>query len=311
MFRAATAAIMPVRLLISLGLLAVLALWLDPVAIIGSIRELDPRWLAAAMAVGTLQYVLSAERWRRTAARLEVPLGKREALANYYVAGFANQVLPGGIAGDAGRAWRHSRSSGRPGPAIRAVILERASGQFVLVLAVTAVLAATTPGHRILVALDASPWMVAALGAGLLLAGMVAAWRAGRVPGWLRTLIHDTHRALLARGAWPIQLSLSLMVFATYCAMFACAGKMIGADVAMTTLTVLAPIVLLAMLLPVSVAGWGVREAAAASVWMALGLPAAEGVAVSIGYGALCLLASLPGAVILLTAPIRRRRQTS
>lgn len=289
------------RALVSLGLLAALALWLDPMAIARQVRGLDPAWLAAALALGTLQFALSAERWRRTAARLDVPLGKRRALAEYYVAGFANQVLPGGVLGDAGRAWRHSRTSGRPGPAVRAVILERASGQFVLLLAVFAALAVTEPGARLLEVLDtpADPgWMIAGLCVVLSTAGLFAAWRGGRMPGWLASLGRDAHRALLARGAWPGQLALSLAVLATYCAMFAFAGRMIGVQVPSPTLALIAPVVLLAMLVPISVAGWGVRETAAAGVWVALGWPAAEGVAVSVAYGALCLLASLPGAAI-------------
>ena len=68
----------------------------------------------------------------------------------------------------------------------------------------------------------------------------------------------------------------------------------------------IAPIVLLAMLLPISVAGWGVRETAAAGVWVALGWPAVEGVAVSVAYGALCLITSLPGAVISSLLPMRQ-----
>lgn len=304
----------PLRALVSLGFLAALAAWLDPAAVARHVREVDPAWLAAALALGTLQFALSAERWRRTAARLDVPLGKRRALADYYVAGFANQVLPGGVVGDAGRAWRHSRTSGRPGPAVRAVILERASGQIVLLLALFATAAVTEPGARLLDGLDtpAGPgWMIALLVVVLSAAGLLVAWRDGRAPGWLISLGRDAHRALLTRGAWPAQLMLSLAVLVTYCAMFACAGLMIGAQAPFATLAVIAPIVLLAMLLPISVAGWGVRETAAAGVWVALGWPAAEGVAVSVAYGALCLLASLPGAVISALLPMRRAERAS
>jgi len=304
----------PRRVLVTLVLLVILALWLDPLAIARHVNEVDPVWLAAALGLGSVQFALSAERWRRTAARLEVPLGKRRALADYYVAGFANQVLPGGVIGDAGRAWRHSRSSGRPGPAVRAVILERASGQLVLVLALFATLAATDPGAQLLTRLDtpAGPgWMFAAVVVVMAAAGLFAAGRTGGAPAWMASLARDAHLALLARNAWPAQLALSLAVLATYCAMFACAGLMIGADVPATTLAMIAPPVLLAMLLPISVAGWGVRETAAAGVWVALGWPAAEGVAVSVAYGLLCLLASLPGAVISVLMPVRQAEQTS
>lgn len=304
----------PLKALISLGFLAALALWLDPIAVVRHVRDVDPAWLSFALALGTLQFALSAERWRRTAVRLDVPLGRRRALADYYIAGFANQVLPGGVVGDAGRAWRHSVSSGRPGPAVRAVILERASGQCLLLLALFATLAVTEPGARLLARLDtpAGPgWMLAMLIPAVTAAGLFAAWRGRRLPVWLTALARDARRALLARGAWPSQLVLSLAVLVTYCAMFACAGRMIGAEAPSAMLLVLAPIVLMAMLLPFSIAGWGVRETAAAGVWVALGWPAAEGVAVSVAYGALCLLASLPGAVISLLLPLGAARTSA
>ena len=69
--------------------------------------------------------------------------------------------------------------------------------------------------------------------------------------------------------------------------------------------SILAPLiapVLMSMLIPVSIAGWGVREATAAGLWIVVGLTAEDGVAISAAYGLLVLLSSLPGALFLLTA---------
>jgi hypothetical protein len=54
------------------------------------------------------------------------------------------------------------------------------------------------------------------------------------------------------------------------------------------------------MLIPVTVAGWGLRESAAAALWGAVGLTAADGVIVSVAYGLLVLVGSLPGALFLM-----------
>ena len=67
----------------------------------------------------------------------------------------------------------------------------------------------------------------------------------------------------------------------------------------------LALLVLLAMGLPINVAGWGPREGAAAWVFGAAGLTAAQGVAVSVVYGVMTLVAVLPGAVVLLVEWLR------
>ncbi|MGK7295698.1 MAG: lysylphosphatidylglycerol synthase transmembrane domain-containing protein [Candidatus Wenzhouxiangella sp. M2_3B_020] len=294
------------RVLISAALLIGVFAWLEPAEIARQVHGLSLPWLAAALATSVLQFTLSAERWHRTATRLGVPLRRRRALADYYLAGFGNQVLPGGVLGDAARAWRHSRSSGRTGPAVRAVVLERASGQAVFAVAVVAIVLATEPGARLLeqVSGPAPTLLMTAIAAAAI--AVVLAARIPVLPDWLRILVADARRALLSRGAWPAQLALSLGVLVTCCAMFACAGRMIGVGASFDLMLLVAPAVLLAMLLPISVAGWGVREFAAAGIWAALGLPAAEGVAVSIAYGAICLVASMPGAAILAAEPLRR-----
>ena len=60
----------------------------------------------------------------------------------------------------------------------------------------------------------------------------------------------------------------------------------------------LAMVVLLASAVPANIAGWGPREGAAAWAFGAVGL-SAEGVIVAVVYGVLALVATLPGAVIL------------
>jgi hypothetical protein len=63
------------------------------------------------------------------------------------------------------------------------------------------------------------------------------------------------------------------------------------------------------------VAGWGPREAAAASAFAIVGLGAEAGVAASTAFGVLTLIAVAPGAIVLLvdrmTAPASLSRPTS
>ena len=60
------------------------------------------------------------------------------------------------------------------------------------------------------------------------------------------------------------------------------------------------------MVLP-SIAGWGPREGATAWVFGAAGLGADTGVATAVVYGVVVLVASLPGALVLVGAGLRRR----
>ena len=57
------------------------------------------------------------------------------------------------------------------------------------------------------------------------------------------------------------------------------------------------------MLAPISVGGLGPREAVAAALWPLLGHDAAAGAAAALIYGAVILVGSAPGALVLLRAP--------
>ncbi|WP_205598521.1 lysylphosphatidylglycerol synthase domain-containing protein, partial [Halomonas sp. NO4] len=139
-----------VRPLGSLGLLAALALWLDPRTVVAAVEGVAPGWVLLGLALTLPQVALCAWRWRLTARLLDLPLGWRRALHDYYLALFLNQVLPGGVMGDAARAWRHAGASGRRGGAWRAVVIERASGQLAMLLLTLAVLLASSLWHDVL-----------------------------------------------------------------------------------------------------------------------------------------------------------------
>lgn len=284
------------RLALSAGVLALVLGVVDSDEIVARLRQLEPRWIIAAVGLSVVQVAVSAWRWQFTARRLGLALPLGRALGEYYLATFLNQVLPGGVTGDAARAWRHGRATAELGPAIRAVMIERASGQ--LVMLVTALLAVWW--FPALLARLSPLWV----GSGLaVVVGLVALLLLRRRAGIVTQLRADLWTALLSPRALPFQLLTSVLVVATYIGVFWLGARAIGAAGEPTVLLPLIPLVLLAMLVPLSISGWGFREGAAALLWPLAGLPASEGVAVSLIYGALVLLASLPGALVLILWP--------
>lgn len=283
------------RIAVSLGLLGLLLTQVDAGAVAARLAALDARWLLPILALTVLQVIASAWRWRFTAARLGLALPLGTAIREYYLATFANQVLPGGVLGDVGRAGRHAMASGAPGPAARAVVLERASGQVAAAIIAVAELVSGAP------ALPSGTGTIALIAGGtigVLAAAAIVGVR--RQPaGMLATFWRDTRRALLARGAWLPQLTASLAIAASYVGVYALVGIALDTP-GLATWLPLVPLVLLAMVVPVSVAGWGVRESVAAATWTAAGLTPADGTALAIAYGALVLVSSLPGLVFLL-----------
>jgi hypothetical protein len=185
------------------------------------------------------------------------------------------------------------------------VIIERASGQLAMLLLTLLVVGLSPLWHGLLgealSSLFSPGWLLAGIALTMAI-GWVVFHLVRRPPDFLEGLGADLHRSLLASSVWPKHLLGSLLVVISYALVFVCAARAIGVQLPVTTLLALVPPVLLAMLIPVSVAGWGVREGAAAFFWGLAGLPPAQGVAVSMTYGLLVLVAALPGAMCLLQA---------
>ena len=214
---------------------------------------------------------------------------------------FITHLVPGGVTGDVARAWRHARHQRSrrelAGRAARAVVIERASGQIVMVLV----------GLGSGLVIVASQRQLSVL---LLLVGVLVIVIGGFVLRWVEreaatsrtvwgSLLNDSRLALFSRPAFALQMISSLVVVSTFMANFLIAAKAIGVQTEVGVLLPLVAPVLIAMLVPLTVAGWGTREAGAAAVWSYVSLSSAEGIAVSVTYGLIVFLSTLPGGVIL------------
>ena len=286
------------------------ARWLFTVLVIGFvIRSIDsgelwqelagfsPFVLVPALALTVFQVALSAWRWRYTVERLGLPLAYGVAVREYYLATFLNQVLPGGVLGDVNRAWRHGSGAGERLSAVHGVAIERLSGQLVLALVVVISGSWLLGSGRV----AAGQWNGGLwLGAGVI-GVFLALWLALKtgLAAYLQRLRRDLYESLLNRTVLPVQIGSSLLVLASYLGVFLClswgAGYIESTESAAIIVS-LGSILLLSMVVPLTVAGWGIREGAAALLWPMAGLPAEQGVALSVGYGALVLVSSLPGA---------------
>lgn len=298
---------MRLRLAVSIVLLVGVSWLVDVRDVLSRLGRMESGWVAAALLLSIVQVGVSAWRWRFTAARLGLELPLAAAVREYYLATFLNQVLPGGVMGDVSRAWRHvqTEQAAEAGPVVRAVVLERASGQIVMTLVALVSMAslALTWGGGPLPVLGG---LAVAAGGGVALLVWVRRHDVSR-DTLAGRITHDTRVALLARDAFIRQVLSSLVVVGSYLATFLVAARAVHVDTPWPTLLPLLAPVLLAMLLPVTIAGWGLREGAAAALWSSVGLTAADGVAVSVAYGLVVLLGSLPGAAVLLrsTRPSR------
>ena len=124
----------------------------------------------------------------------------------------------------------------------------------------------------------------------------------------LGEITHDMRTVLFSGSQSIATLALCvvvqiLMVFAIYA--FA---RSFAADLRLIDVLVVTPAILLLSALPVSFAGWGVRETVMVIGLGFIGVPAVDALAVSVGFGLGQIVVGLPGGVIWLAA--RRARRT-
>lgn len=291
------------RVLGTLSLLALTAVWVDVEAVAGELARAEPLPLVLALALSVPLVLVLAGRWSFTARRMGVEMPFSVAVGEYYVSTLLNKVLPGGVLGDVGRAMRGSmRNPDAKGVAVRSVVLERVSGQVALWSIV---------GVGLLVwGADAGLRVASVLG-GVLAFVVVVVVLAPRVPGvadsrlgraWAKVM-EEARLSFVDRGAWAVQLSLSLLSVVILMATYAACAAAVGVVAETNQLLLIAPVLLAVSSLPLSVGGWGIREVTSAALFEMTGLDPAAGVAASAAFGAINLVASLPGVLVLLRRP--------
>lgn len=270
------------------------------------LRAVTWQSVLAAVTLTVLTTVCSAWRWQVVARALGVGISLPAAVSAYYQSLFLNSVLVGGVIGDVHRAVTHGRRAGDVVRGLRAVAWERLCGQ-VIQAAVTAIVLLTQPSP----VRPALPYVLAGLAgiagcAALVVRG--ASRGQSRLTRAARVVSSDLRQGLLTPGVWPQVALASVLVVAGHTATFVIAARVAGSTAPLGELLALLMVVQTAMVIPLTVGGWGLREGAAAWAFGAAGLGAATGVTVSTLYAVLMLGAVAPGAGLLLRDAVRRRR---
>ncbi|MEJ6388784.1 lysylphosphatidylglycerol synthase transmembrane domain-containing protein [Gymnodinialimonas ulvae] len=286
-----------------LGLLAGLAylLWhsVDLPQALAYLGGADLQLLLGAALLLSVQTLLSALRWRLTASRLGIILPLGQAIREYYLSQVVNQSLPGGVLGDAGRAVRARGQAGLLASG-QAVVFERIAGQIGLLavlLVALALNAARADGITWPAGVTTALWV--ALAAAMVGAALALFFRQNAIGRGL-SLFQD---AVLARPVFPQHAALSLATALCNIAGFALCAAAIGAPLSILAAATLIPMILFAMVLPLSISGWGLREGAAAVLFPVAGLSASAGLAASVAFGLTFLAVTLPGLLMLRRGP--------
>jgi glycosyltransferase 2 family protein len=295
------------------GLLLYFALNLVNIeTVAGRLSRINPVWIALELLILLVQTFFLSVRWREImiACGADLPLARLFRFS--MIATFFNQTLPSSVGGDAMRIWLTGKQTDWR-VAAYSVLIDRVVGMIALAVLVVACL----PWSFELVRNPVGRSALLVIGLGSIVAGAIfvgLAWERLRI---LQRWSLTRHMATIAtvavtilkspRAMVPIFiLSMSVHFFTAVAAW--CAARSVGADLSLLYSLFLVLPVVLVTIVPISIAGWGVREGAMVAAFAYAGLPQSDGLTVSLLFGAGNLaLGAIGGLVWILTSERRER----
>lgn len=293
------------RILVSAALLGAVLAWVDVGEVAQEVKDGHWGWFAAAVGIMCLAAVVGAVRWWLLLRGAEMDVSVRRAVQTFAAGLLLNSVLPTSVGGDAARAWLVGRESGRLIRAATATIADKATAVGCLFIVAWAVLVfdrAQMPGSVIAVLVWVSVGLLAVLAIAVAVAAGVRPV-VRRFPGRIASLIREVWTTIRIWGRSPRLIAglLGLGVLYQVLALVALVlvAWTVGVELSFALAAVVAPIVIVATLMPISVGGLGVREGAFVLLLGEAGIGGAEATVVSLLSAVAVLLA---GAAVMLLA---------
>lgn len=295
-----------VRALMGIALLAAVVYLANPVQLWGRLQQANPWWLLGGLGVSFASNAVSAWRWRAMAQWLGAEMSLASGMRWYFQAIGLNVLLPGAVVGgDVYRAIALQKTGQAKAASNLSVILDRLSGLWMLCaiggLGAVACASTLAPWLHMDIAIFVTLLLVVIMLWLLLpwvaLQGLRSNWF--KLPGaWLEPvrMAASSPNFLLQLG---VQAASSALVQLLSAAALACGAIALGLHLPLVVWAfVIAPVFLMAAL-PVSVGGWGTREAAAVAALAPFGVPAVLAVGVGLLYGVFALGQGALGALAL------------
>ena len=266
-------------------------------------------WNFLAIAVGFFiaQMMVGSMRWRLVLNALSetgiMLLNHAKALKIYYISMFFTCCLPGTVGGDVVRVWL-AKSEGIPlNTAIHSVIIDR-------------IIALVALGVMIILALPMlaslagfNPWVIFMAIAVLSIVGIlflinleriISRYKHIRVIGWLLYFLDSLRLILRQRVASIKSFLIAILTHTFYCIGAYFLAQSFHINMSLIQCIILMPPVLLATTIPISIGGWGIREAGTIFMFGFIGISQAQALMLSIQLGIVIIIVSLPASILWL-----------
>ena len=304
------------RLVVAVGLTALVLYNANPAEVVRAAAQADLRWISLAVALVLLDRTLMALRWMDLLAALTPGIRPRfpVVLRIFFVSSFVSNFVPS-VAADMYRAYELARHDVHLAESTASVLMDRVLG--VLSMVIVGVIAlpfaqdvVVRRGVAVGLAVAAAGCAVAALVVFSERAAMAVQRMTSAVPwmgvqriavsltGAVRRYAHH-HRELVR------VLGMSILVQVIRILQAWCLGRSLSIDLPISTYFAFIPIIVLVMQLPFTINGLGTTQYAFEALFVRAGVAAAPTFALSVLFLALGMIGSLPGGLIYALSPAK------
>jgi uncharacterized membrane protein YbhN (UPF0104 family) len=301
--------ILALKISVSIALLAILFSRIDVARLWATAKQASIAWLLIALSLYAVNVVLSLWRWQLLLVAQEVSVPVRLLAGSYLVALFFNNFLPSNIGGDFFRISDTAKIAKSKTTATIVVLADRVMG--VIALVFIAAIGATVSGAIHPAAIPIWPvwlWAGFVAGAAASAPAVLAPDGFGRLlrplmvihPEWVGGRIDNLTTILMRFRRHPVRLLQcflgAILVQVTAVCFYYAIVIALRESVSIADIAVIVPISYVVQLLPISVSGFGVREATFSLYFSRIGQPVESAILMSLVGQALIMLFSLSGA---------------
>jgi len=275
------------------------------------VKGMNPAWILLALAAYAATQSIGVWRWNRLLRAQHIEVEPRRLTESIWVSMFFNNFLPSNIGGDVVRIADTAPAAGSKTLAMTVILVDRALGLTALVIIassgafVASMLGVHIPGARWL-------WIASALGAVAAISVIAMPQLVGHVllpvralnRPWLTERAQRLEDAVIrfrnAPSAVAGAFAGAMVVQITIVAFYLLTAEGLSVPLPIFLGAVLIPVSLVVQMAPISINGFGVREAVFAFFFRRFGLPTDAAVALSLVSTGMVMGLSLVGGLLFL-----------
>jgi len=292
------------KLLVTLALVGIVAGNINFQSAVARLGNADFTMMFVVVAVLALVPVLHALRWWMLLRVSGHTLSFFGALRAVMIGYFFNQTLPTSVGGDAYRVWYAYRVGMHLGEAFSSVIIDR----LIALAALLVICVLGMPWIFNLIGGGRASWAVvtlvvagvAGLGFVVLLERLPVRWNHWRMVRGLVRLGSQLRNVFANFRIAVATIAISALGHLIAAMLVALIGFAVRIPLSLTDCLLLVPLVMLIAMVPISIAGWGVREGAMVVAFGFVGIAPSDAFLLSLLFGLTLLVASLPGGLLWL-----------